>query len=238
MNNLHRELAPISDAAWSQIEEETTRTFKRYLAGRRVVDVQGPGGVAALRRRHRPLAHRRGAGGRHPGATARGQAAGRAPGAVRARPPADRRRRARRRRFRLAARQGCRAAICLRRGPRDLRRLCRRRHSGHPRGHQQSDDAASGRRARTIPTPSPRRSASCVSSASMVPIPCCWAPTPTRRSSETSDHGYPVLEHIKRLVDGRDHLGAGDRRRLRAHHPRRRLRPAYRPGCLDRLSEP
>src|ERR1700729_4316882 len=46
MNNLHRELAPISDAAWSQIEEETTRTIKRSLAGRRVVDVQGPSGVA------------------------------------------------------------------------------------------------------------------------------------------------------------------------------------------------
>jgi uncharacterized linocin/CFP29 family protein len=46
MNNFHRELAPISDAAWSQIEEETSRTIKRYLAGRRVVDVQGPSGVA------------------------------------------------------------------------------------------------------------------------------------------------------------------------------------------------
>jgi uncharacterized linocin/CFP29 family protein len=46
MNNLHRGLAPISDAAWSEIEEETSRTIKRYLAGRRVVDVQGPGGVA------------------------------------------------------------------------------------------------------------------------------------------------------------------------------------------------
>ena len=45
MNNLHRELAPISDAAWAQIEEETTRTLKRYLAARRVVDVQGPAGV-------------------------------------------------------------------------------------------------------------------------------------------------------------------------------------------------
>ena len=45
MNNLHRELAPISDAAWADIEEEATRTLKRYLAGRRVVDVQGPGGV-------------------------------------------------------------------------------------------------------------------------------------------------------------------------------------------------
>src|SRR5580658_11148459 len=46
MNNLHRELAPISDAAWAQIEEEASRTIKRYLAGRRVVDVQGPSGVA------------------------------------------------------------------------------------------------------------------------------------------------------------------------------------------------
>jgi uncharacterized linocin/CFP29 family protein len=45
MNNLHRELAPISDAAWAEIEEETTRTLKRYLAGRRVVDVPAPGGV-------------------------------------------------------------------------------------------------------------------------------------------------------------------------------------------------
>jgi uncharacterized linocin/CFP29 family protein len=44
MNNLHRELAPISDAAWDQIEEETSRTIKRYLAGRRVVDVHGPAG--------------------------------------------------------------------------------------------------------------------------------------------------------------------------------------------------
>jgi len=46
MNNLHRELAPISEAAWADIEEETSRTLKRYLAARRVVDVQGPGGVA------------------------------------------------------------------------------------------------------------------------------------------------------------------------------------------------
>ena len=45
MNNLHRELAPISDAAWASIEEETKRTVKRYLAGRRVVDVHGPAGL-------------------------------------------------------------------------------------------------------------------------------------------------------------------------------------------------
>ena len=44
MNNLHRELAPISSSAWEQIEEEVARTFKRSVAGRRVVDVDGPEG--------------------------------------------------------------------------------------------------------------------------------------------------------------------------------------------------
>jgi len=46
MNNLHRELAPISDVAWAQIEEEVSRTFKRHIAGRRVVDVHGPAGTS------------------------------------------------------------------------------------------------------------------------------------------------------------------------------------------------
>ncbi|GII42247.1 family 1 encapsulin nanocompartment shell protein [Planotetraspora phitsanulokensis] len=46
MNNLHRELAPISDAAWADLESEVRRTFIRHLAGRRLVDVPEPGGVA------------------------------------------------------------------------------------------------------------------------------------------------------------------------------------------------
>jgi uncharacterized linocin/CFP29 family protein len=44
MNNLHRELAPISNGAWAQIEEEASRTLKRHLGARCVVDVQGPKG--------------------------------------------------------------------------------------------------------------------------------------------------------------------------------------------------
>ena len=44
MNNLYRELAPVTAAAWSQIEEEAARTFKRHIAGRRVVDVSDAGG--------------------------------------------------------------------------------------------------------------------------------------------------------------------------------------------------
>jgi uncharacterized linocin/CFP29 family protein len=44
MDNLHRELAPVSDVAWAQIGQEAERTLKRHLAGRRVVDVHGPSG--------------------------------------------------------------------------------------------------------------------------------------------------------------------------------------------------
>jgi uncharacterized linocin/CFP29 family protein len=43
-NNLYRNLAPVTDVAWAEIELEATRTFKRHIAGRRVVDVSDPGG--------------------------------------------------------------------------------------------------------------------------------------------------------------------------------------------------
>jgi uncharacterized linocin/CFP29 family protein len=42
MNHLQRELAPISDEAWSQIDDEARRSLKHYLAGRRLVDFSGP----------------------------------------------------------------------------------------------------------------------------------------------------------------------------------------------------
>ena len=117
MNNLHRELAPISDAAWAQIEEETSRTLKRYLAGRRVVDVQGPGGIALSAVGTGHLRNIDGAGRRHPRPPARGEGAGRVARSLRARSPADRRRRARRQRLGLAAGEGRRAADRLCRGP-------------------------------------------------------------------------------------------------------------------------
>ena len=44
MNNLHRDLAPISAAAWADLEEEARRTFTLHVAGRRVVDVAEAGG--------------------------------------------------------------------------------------------------------------------------------------------------------------------------------------------------
>jgi uncharacterized linocin/CFP29 family protein len=46
MNNLHRELAPVSEAAWADLEAEVRRTFTRNVAGRRLADVPEPGGAA------------------------------------------------------------------------------------------------------------------------------------------------------------------------------------------------
>ena len=176
MNNLHRELAPISDAAWAQIEEEASRTLKRHLAARRVVDVKGPKGAEfpAVGTGH--LRPDPGAGRRNRGRAARGQGARRAARSIRARAPGDRRRRARRKRFRLGPAEGGGTQDRVCRRSRCFRRICRRRNSGHPSGHQQpgvdtpvqrqglsgrcragGEPIAAGRRQRTLYAPARRR---------------------------------------------------------------------------------
>jgi uncharacterized linocin/CFP29 family protein len=47
MNNLRRELAPISRAAWEEIDAEARRVLKLTLAGRKLVDLNGPLGPSA-----------------------------------------------------------------------------------------------------------------------------------------------------------------------------------------------
>jgi len=47
MNDLLRDLAPISDAAWAEIDAEAKRTLKGTLAARRLVDFTGPLGLDA-----------------------------------------------------------------------------------------------------------------------------------------------------------------------------------------------
>lgn len=42
MNDLLRELAPVSDAAWTEIEQEAKRTLHLMLAARKLVDFRGP----------------------------------------------------------------------------------------------------------------------------------------------------------------------------------------------------
>jgi len=44
MTHLHRELAPISEKAWEEIEKEAVRTLRTFLAARQVVDFSGPHG--------------------------------------------------------------------------------------------------------------------------------------------------------------------------------------------------
>ncbi len=44
MNHLLRELAPVTDGAWAQIENEARRALTNFLTARKVVDFSGPGG--------------------------------------------------------------------------------------------------------------------------------------------------------------------------------------------------
>jgi len=42
MNHLNRELAPVTESAWAQIDDEASRSLKQYLAARRLTDFEGP----------------------------------------------------------------------------------------------------------------------------------------------------------------------------------------------------
>jgi uncharacterized linocin/CFP29 family protein len=46
MNDLFRELAPISTEAWAEIDKQAKQTLERMLAARKLVDVSGPHGWA------------------------------------------------------------------------------------------------------------------------------------------------------------------------------------------------
>jgi uncharacterized linocin/CFP29 family protein len=50
VNHLHRGLAPISDDAWSALDEEAADLLRHYLAARKLIDIGGPSGrdTAAL----------------------------------------------------------------------------------------------------------------------------------------------------------------------------------------------
>jgi uncharacterized linocin/CFP29 family protein len=44
MSLLYRELAPISDRAWSEIDDEARRSIQHFLAGRHLFELEGPHG--------------------------------------------------------------------------------------------------------------------------------------------------------------------------------------------------
>ena len=201
MNNLHRELAPISDAAWAEIEEETTRTLKRYLAGRRVVDVPGPGGVglAAVGTGHlqesrpRPTASSPGcarskrwwssafllswiASRSTTWSGARRIRTGNLPRMPRKRSPSPR----------TAPSSAA---------------MPRAASAAFARDEQSDHDATGGRASTTrtlLPGAEPVAAGWCQRALSVLLGADAYTAL-----SETRDHGYPVLEHVKRLVKTR-----------------------------------
>ncbi len=42
MNHLLRELAPVPETAWAEIDAEAARTLRHFLTARRIVDIDGP----------------------------------------------------------------------------------------------------------------------------------------------------------------------------------------------------
>ena len=181
MNNLHRELAPISDAAWAQIEEEASRTLKRYLAGRRVVDVKGPGGVALsavgtghLRNIEAPgdgiLARQR---------EVKALVELRVPFELDRQQIDDVERGANDSDWQPAKDAAQRIAFAEDRAIFDG--YAAAGIDGIRQGTSNPVMTLPGRRARAIPTLSRRRSASCGSPASTVRTRWCWAPTPIPR---------------------------------------------------------
>ena len=237
MNNLHRELAPISEAAWAQIEEEASRTLKRYLAARRVVDVRDARRHRACRRRHRPPARCCAARRWHHRPAARGKAA------VELRVPFELERwaiddvergsndsdwqplkdaaeriavaedRAIFDGYAAADIQGIRQGtsnpvITL---PADVARLPWRHRQG-------AEPIASGRRQRSLFGAAGRR---CL-----------------QRAERGRRPRIPGAGAYQAAGERGDHLGSGYHRRGCPDHARRRLRPAHRPGHLHRLSPP
>jgi uncharacterized linocin/CFP29 family protein len=201
MNNLYRELAPISEEAWSQIEEETARTFKRYLAGRRVVDVQGPGGVAlpAI-----GTGHLRNIKASGDGIVARQREVN---ALVELRVP-----------FELSRQQ----IDDVERGANDsdwqpakdaAQRLAfaedRAIFDGYAAGGIGGIREGTSNPIKTLPADIRAYPDAVAQAVSQLRLVGCNGPYCVLLSadaytglSETSDHGYPVLEHIKRLVDG------------------------------------
>lgn len=48
MNHLHRDLAPISDSAWSALDAEAVDQLQRFLTARKLMEFHGPSGAQSL----------------------------------------------------------------------------------------------------------------------------------------------------------------------------------------------
>jgi uncharacterized linocin/CFP29 family protein len=230
MNNLHRELAPISDAAWAQIEEEASRTFKRYIAGRRVVDVEGPAGAAFSAV---GTGHSKAIAASKDGIVARQREV---------KPLVE---------LRFPFELNRQAIDDVERGANDsdwqpvkdaARQIAFAEDGAIFDGYTAAGIGGirqgTSNPVKTLPADVreyPDAIAQCLSQLRLVgvngPYAVLLGADAYTALAETSDHGYPVLEHVKRLVEDKI-------RRLCAHHARRRFRLVSGPGRFHRLSQP
>ena len=200
MNNLHRELAPISDAAWADLEAEARRTFTRHVAARRVVDVIGPSGltlsavgtghlqtldapatgVQARRREAQPVVEFR-----VPFAVDRQSVDDVARGAKDAdwQPVKD------------AAKQ-----IAFAEDRAIFDGFTAAGIGGIRAGVVQPGDRAAGRGSRLSERGRPGADARCGWPASTGRTACCSVADAYTAVAETTDHGYPIREHIARVI--------------------------------------
>ena len=237
MNNLHRELAPISDAAWAQIEEETTRTLKRYLAGRRVVDVPSPGGIAL------PgvgTGHLKPISAPAEGIIARQREV---------KPLVE---------LRVPFELSRQAIDDVERGSDDsdwqpakdaAKKLAfaedRAIFNGYHEADIQGIREGTSNPIETLPADVrdyPDAVAHALSQLRLVgvngPYSVLLGADEYTALAETRDHGYPVLEHVKRIVDGNLIWAPAIEGAFVADDARRRFRAQHRTGCFDRLSQP
>ncbi|CAJ1503941.1 family 1 encapsulin nanocompartment shell protein [[Mycobacterium] kokjensenii] len=201
MNNLYRDLAPVTEAAWADIEQEAARTFKRHIAGRRVVDVSDPAGPTAA-----AVGTGRLTGVSAPAAGVEAHLRDAKP-LVRLRVP-----------FTLS-----RSEIDdVERGAQDAdwdpvkeaaKKLAfaedRLIFEGYPAASVQGIRSASSNAALTLPD-DPRDIPDVIAQALSAlrlagvdgPYSVLLSAETYTKVSETSDHGYPIREHLNRLVDG------------------------------------
>ena len=238
MNNLHRELAPLSAAAWAEIEQEARRTFKRHLAGRRVVDVAGPGGteLAAVGTGHLLDVEPPAAGVISRLREVVSLVELRVPFFVSREAIDDVDRGSKdsdwqpvkdaAKQMAFAEDRAIFEGYAAAAGIDGLRRsssnpaLATAGRSARLPEHRQPGavGAAAGRRQRALLGAAVGR---CLHRRERDVRPRLPDPRASRAGGRR-----------------RDHLGAGDRRRIRGQHPRRRLRTAYRTGPFDRLPDP
>ena len=238
MNHLLRSLAPISDAGWELLDDEAR---ERLSAGAR---------RAQARRLLRPA--RLGALGDQPrtrrsaltsapcdgvtGAAAARAAARRAAGRLRDLARRAPRRRPRRRRRRPRARST--RPRTRSRSPRTSRSSTagQRRDHRHRRGLAARRDAARRRAPTTTRARSRARSSGCSTAGSAARTGSRSDGEQYRRVVETAEHGgYPLLDHLRKILEGPIVWAPGVDGRGRGQPARRRLPVRVRPGPLDRL---